>query len=133
MTNEPCLTAVARALRQVADSKARTQDEAAEWKRKYELEVVRCQHLRQSIAKLSSNNQGELTELISNLGLLCGPFDISIFCSYLFLSIQKSVDADYSRELGKRLEHECGLFFRCVGHQALKFHVPCQYDDETSM
>ncbi|BBN13160.1 NAD+ kinase [Marchantia polymorpha subsp. ruderalis] len=51
------LQTVARALRQVADSKARTQDEAAEWKRKYELEVVRCQHLRQSIAKLSSNNQ----------------------------------------------------------------------------
>ena len=36
-----------KALRQVAESKARAQDEAAEWKRKYEMERLRVASLEQ--------------------------------------------------------------------------------------
>lgn len=43
---------VARALRQVAESKARAQDEAAEWKRKYELEIIRSKQLGRSPSQL---------------------------------------------------------------------------------
>ncbi|KAL2623489.1 hypothetical protein R1flu_003694 [Riccia fluitans] len=60
------LQTVAKALRQVAESKARTVDEAAEWKRKYELEVVRCQQLKQLIAEKASveENQDEKSKSV---------------------------------------------------------------------
>jgi NAD+ kinase len=38
---------VEKALRQVAESKARAQDEAAEWKRKYEMERLRAASIEQ--------------------------------------------------------------------------------------
>ncbi|CAM6096889.1 unnamed protein product [Calypogeia fissa] len=46
------LSTVAKALRQVAESKARAQDEAAEWKRKYELELIRSKQIGRSPAQL---------------------------------------------------------------------------------
>jgi len=39
--------AVEKALRQLAESKGRAQDEAAEWKRKYEMERLRAASLEQ--------------------------------------------------------------------------------------
>lgn len=39
------LTAVAKALEEVAVKKALAQDEAAEWKHKYEMELLRNAHL----------------------------------------------------------------------------------------
>jgi len=38
---------VEKALRQLAESKGRAQDEAAEWKRKYEMERLRAASLEQ--------------------------------------------------------------------------------------
>jgi hypothetical protein len=45
------LTAVAKALRQVAEGKAAAQAEAAEWKRKYELEKAVNAHKHHSLMK----------------------------------------------------------------------------------
>lgn len=44
------LTAVAKALEEVAVKKALAQDEAAEWKRKYEMELLRNAHLERLLA-----------------------------------------------------------------------------------
>ncbi|KAL3690681.1 hypothetical protein R1sor_004332 [Riccia sorocarpa] len=51
------LQTVAKALRQVAESKARSLEETTEWKRKYELEVIRCHQLRQLLALKTSGDE----------------------------------------------------------------------------
>lgn len=44
------LIAVAKALEEVAEKKAHAQDEAAQWKHKYELELLRNAHLERLLA-----------------------------------------------------------------------------------
>lgn len=59
LTND---AAVEKALRQLAESKGRAQDEAAEWKRKYEMERLRA-------ASLEQDRQQELEHCQSSPGL----------------------------------------------------------------
>lgn len=58
--------AVKKALRQVAESKARAHDEAAEWKRKYEMERLRAASLEQDQQVLEQ----ELEQCRSSPGML---------------------------------------------------------------
>lgn len=55
-------TAVAKALEDVAVKKALAQDEAAQWKHKYELELLRNSQLERSIASRALGNRSHCLE-----------------------------------------------------------------------
>jgi len=68
------LTAVAKALEEVAVKKALAQDEAAEWKHKYEMEVLRNSHLEHLLA----DNAALGSYFLLNNSFQC--LEDSVFC-----------------------------------------------------
>uniref|UniRef100_A0A0D9WG19 NAD(+) kinase n=1 Tax=Leersia perrieri TaxID=77586 RepID=A0A0D9WG19_9ORYZ len=75
------MRAVAKTLRQVAEGKAAAQAEAAEWKRKYELEKATKAHKHLSVTKGCSNcDKGKLEDLASRLTLETTSVDLASCC-----------------------------------------------------
>ncbi|KAG2619576.1 hypothetical protein PVAP13_3NG113000 [Panicum virgatum] len=72
---------VAKTLRQVVEGKAAAQAEAAEWKRKYEVEVASKEHKHHNVIKGCSNyEKDKLEELASQMALETASIDQTSCC-----------------------------------------------------
>ncbi|OQU77930.1 hypothetical protein SORBI_3009G123700 [Sorghum bicolor] len=75
------LRTVAKTLRRVAEGKAAAQAEAAEWKRKYELEMASKEHKHYNVIKGCSNfRKDKLEQPTSQLALETAPIDQTSCC-----------------------------------------------------
>jgi hypothetical protein len=102
--------AVEKALRQVAESKARAHDEAAEWKRKYEMERLRAASLEQEQQALEQELEqcrsppGWLNILDLETSMVCIPwvfvFGLGYRNSIWIFSVTRSVEFWWIGEAG---------------------------------